>query len=201
MSADHYQAQQGINQQRAEQDMAVQQMGQTAADQAMLGRDRDLLEQIGDPDIEPPVTAEEHDVAEILSAELSHHNALGNITRDEYEDRKLLNAVLAMQVKAEYPQKAGVSSKCIGQYRTELLGADEGAKRPLPDKLARKIDSTLGEEGVKSQMTSLSIGAKAFEGITTSKAYASISGQNKTDSSGGIIDSAKSFLGFGGAED
>lgn len=201
MSAQQFQEQRNIDQERAERDMAMQEAAKPATDQAFGEGNRDLLQQIGDPDIDPPIGADEHDIGEILSAELSHHNALGNITRDEYENRKLLNAVLAMQVKAEYPRKAGVSSKCIGQYRRELLGPDEASKKPLPDKLARKIDSTLGEEGVKSQMTSLSIMAKAFDGITTSKAYASIGSGGDSGSDGGVIQSAKSFLGFGGAEE
>jgi hypothetical protein len=193
------QIQREIDKERAERQMAMEEAASAGADQAGFGREQTLLDQVGDPDIDPPPTAEEHDVEEILSAELSQHNALSNITREEYEDRKLLHQVLAMQVKAEYPAQSGVSSKCVGEYRRRLLGADEGAKKPLPSKLARKIDSTLGEEGVKTQMTALSINAKAFDGITTSRAYASISSDGDgPGSGGGIIESAKSFLGFGG---
>ena len=192
------QIQRDIDKERAERQMAMEEAASAGADQARLGREQTLLDQVGDPDIDPPPTAEEHDITEILSAELSQHNALSNITREEYEDRKLLHQVLAMQVKAEYPAQSGVSSKCVGEYRRALLGDGEGSKKPLSDKLARKIDSTLGEEGVKTQMTALSINAKAFDGITTSRAYASIGSDGSSGSGGGIIDSAKSFLGFGG---
>jgi len=175
-------------------DGAIGQATQGAAfDQAPTGRPRTFIREMGDPGISAPEDASTFE--QMLAAELSHHHVFGFITREEYEGLKIMNQALAMQVKAEHPRPTGPSSKCVGRYRREMFGED---KPVLTDDMARQVDSTLGEEGVRSMMQSKSVDATAFKGATQVKSVVATEGVGGSDDSGGWLSGMKSALGFGG---
>lgn len=173
-------------------DQAFSQAATAGFDQAEVHKSKQFFQAYSDPDIspQPGATGLERRVA----PELSHHQLFGNIDRREFERKQPINQALAMQVKAEFPKQSGASSKCRGRYRELLL--DE--RQPvLTDEMARKIDSTLGEDGVRSQMQSQSIDASAWKGITTMKSVVKTMGENASDAASGVLGRARKFL-FGG---
>lgn len=185
------------NGEKAEQqrrDAGFSQASQGGLDQAEVNKNRAFFESYSDPDISagPKASAFEARVA----PELSHHHLFGNIDRAEFERLQPLNQALAMQVKAEFPRRTGVSSKCTGQYRRRLVGDSNPV---LNDEMARKVDSTLGEEGVRKQMQSQSIQASAWKGITTMKSVVKTMGENAKSAGSGALGRAKKFL-FGGSD-
>jgi hypothetical protein len=162
-------------------------------DQARGGRAATFISEMGDPDISAPETA--GSLEERLAPELSRHHVFGNITREDFEDLKIANQALAMQVKAEHPKQAGPSSKCTGEYRRQLLGED---KVTLTDDRAREVDSTLGEEGTRTMMQSKSVEGLALEVATRVKSVVATEGTGSSGGNGGLMSSLKGALGIGG---
>jgi hypothetical protein len=175
-------------------DAGFAQASAAGLDQGQIHKDRRFFDSYRDPDISPGPAATQFEKR--VKPELSHHQMFGNIDRAEFERRQPLNQALAMQVKAEFPRRSGPSSKCTGSYREALVGERQPT---LTDEMARKIDSTLGEDGVRSQMQSQSIQASAWKGITTMKSVVKTMGENAKSASSGVLGRAKQFL-FGGNE-
>jgi hypothetical protein len=196
MSQAHQQFERQFEEQTDQQlrDMAFQQAASGGMDQAQVTKSRTFIREYSDPDVSPRPGADEFE--KLVAPELSQHHLYGNITEEEFLRQQPLNAALAMQVKAEFPRETGVSSKCTGSYREALTGE---RKPTLDDEMARKIDSTLGEEGVRKQMQSQSIGASAWKGLTQMKSVIKTATQGASDSGGGALGRAKSFL-FGGSD-
>jgi hypothetical protein len=162
-------------------------------DQARGGRAATFISEMGDPDISAREGA--GSLEERLAPELSRHHVFGNITRDDFEDLKIANQALAMQVKAEHPKQAGPSSKCVGEYRRQLLGED---KVTLTDDRAREVDSTLGEEGTRTMMQSKAVEGLALEVATRVKSVVATEGTGSSGGNGGLMSSLKGALGIGG---
>lgn len=173
-------------------DMGFQQAASAGMDQAQINKSPTFLREYGDPDVSPRPGAS--DFEKIVAPELSQHHLFGNITRSEFRSRQMQNRVLAMRVKAEYPKRSGVSSKCHGRYRREMFGE---AKPQRTEKMERKIDSTLGPGSVREQMQSQSIQASAWKGITQMKSVIQTAGNAASEHAGGALGRAKKFL-FGG---
>lgn len=189
---------QDLADERHEQQLREGAIGQAAQsaqiDQARGGRSETFIREMGDPDISPKPEA--GDLEERLAPELSHHHVFGNIKREDFENLKIANQALAMQVKAEHPRQAGPSSKCVGEYRRQMLGED---KVTLTDDRAREVDSTLGEEGTRTMMQSKSVDGMAFKGVTrVESVIATEGGAGSGESSGGLMSSLKGALGIGG---
>jgi hypothetical protein len=197
MSEAEQQFERQAEEQQAQQlrDMAFNQVAQTGGmDQGQVTKSRTFVREYSDPDISARPGAS--DLEEIVAPELSQHHLYGNITEEEFLRQQPLNSALAMQVKAEFPSQTGTSSKCTGEYRRELTGQD---KPVLNNEMARKIDSTLGEEGVRKQMQSQSVNASAWKGITQMKSVIKTATQSASKSAGGALGRAKNFL-FGGSD-
>lgn len=185
------------HEQRQAERLEEQAMGQASQaagmDPAARTKDASFLHEYGDADVSPRPDASEFE--QRVSSELSHHHLFGNIDRRERKRLQILNQALAMQVKAEHPRPTGVSSKCTGWYREQIVGED---KPVLTDDMAREVDSTLGEEGVRSQMQSQAVNASAWKGLTRIQSVAMTDRRSEGDSSSsGVFGRAKRFL-FGG---
>lgn len=179
--------------QERKRDHAMGQASQAAGmDPAARTNDASFLREYGDADISPRPGAT--GIEERVSAELSHHHLFGNIDRAERRRLQILNQALAMQVKAEYPRPTGASSKCSGWYRKKITGE---SKPVLSDDMAREVDSTLGEEGVRSQMQSQAVSGSAWKGLTRIQSVAMTDSRQDNSGSGGVFSRAKQFL-FGG---
>jgi len=190
----HFERQAEEQQNQQLRDMAFQQAATGGMDQGRITKSRTFIREYSDPDVSPRPGASEFE--KLVAPELSQHHLYGNITEEEFERQQPLNEALAMQVKAEFPRETGVSSKCTGEYREAI----KGEQRPvLTDEMARKIDSTLGGEGVRKQMQSQSIGASAWQGITQMKSVIKTATEGASESAGGAVGRAKSFL-FGGSD-
>lgn len=185
---------QQADRERAERDMAMSQASQPGIDQAGTTKNASFLREYGDPDISARPGASEFE--EQVAAELSHHHLFGNIDLEERKRLQILNQAQAMQIKAEYPRAAGPSSKCTGRWREKMKGED---KPVLTDDMARQVDSTIGEEGVKSQMQSQAVNGSAWKGLTRIQSVAMTDQRGGSDSSGGVISRASDFL-FGGGD-
>lgn len=197
---DRLDRQREVAREQAERQTALGQAEQRAAmDQSPTVPNRSFFAEYGDADLSPPVDSTTDDVINWVAAELSHHNLYGNITQAERERLKILNAPLAMQIKAEFPARTGTSSKCVGRYRRELFGGAPNAQREAekptmtPD-MAREIDSAVGEEGVRTQMQSQSVNASAWKGITQIQSVAHTVGEHASSAADGIVDRASNFL-------
>jgi len=173
-------------------DMGFQQAAQAGMDQAKVTKDASFINEYGDPDVSADADASPFE--QRVKPELSHHHLFGNITREEFRSRQFQNRVLAMRVKAEYPKRAGVSSKCHGSYREDVFGQE---KPQRTEEMERKIDSTLGPGGVREQMQSQSIQASAWKGITQMKSVIETAAHKGAEHAGGALGRAKKFL-FGG---
>jgi len=195
----HFQAQKEAQDEQQRRDMAFNQAAQAGGvDQAATTQNPSFMREYSDPDISPRPGATEFEKR--VAPELSQHQLFGNISRAEFEARKPLNDLLAMQMKAEFPRRSGPSSKCTGEYRRILTGTPEHQHPPVltPD-MARRIMSAVGEEGVKLEQLSGAIDGTTKEALTQiqSSVYTDTGGQGGGGgSSGGIAQSAKNLLGF-----
>lgn len=190
-----------VEQERDERQTALSQASEAARmDQGAQVPNQTFFSEYGRADLSAPPTASEDDVIQVVSAELSHHNLYGNITPEERDRLQILNAALAMQIKAEFPAPMGASSKCVGRYRAELFDDPDEANTPiLSADMAREIESAVGEEGVRSQMQSQSVNASAWKGITQIQSVAHTVGEGARDAAGGVVSRAKDLL-FGGGD-
>ncbi|MCU4926918.1 hypothetical protein OB905_13165 [Halobacteria archaeon AArc-dxtr1] len=121
---------------------------------------------------------ENNRLEERYAAEFGRHAGLGNITREEWEDRKHLNRARAILALQEYRRPNGLGSMCREDIRKAWTDEDE----PLPkrdDDLSREVRAMFDE---KTNLESLSIGAKGFDGLT--KIHAVTYSQNEGGSSG-----------------
>jgi len=198
MSSQQYQDyEEALREEEQLRDQAMNQAAQAGIDQAGTTKNASFLREYGDPDISSRPGADEFE--QRVAAELSHHHLFGNIDARERERLQILNQALAMQFKAEFPKPNGVSSKCTGQFRKAITGEDKPILQP---DMARQADSTLGEEGVRSQMQSQAQGASAWRGLTRIQSVAMTDqrgGDVRGSGGGGVLGRAKQFL-FGGGD-
>lgn len=190
----HYKEQLEAQEEQQKADMGFQQAAQAGMDQAKVTKDASFINEYGDPDVSPDADASPFEKR--VKPELSHHHLFGNITREEFRRRQFQNRVLAMRVKAEFPKRSGVSSKCHGSYRQEVFGE---ARPRRTEEMERKIDSTLGPGSVREQMQSQSIQASAWKGITQMKSVIETAAHKGAEHAGGALGRAKKFL-FGGGD-
>jgi hypothetical protein len=153
-----------------------------------------FLETLGDSDINDESGTDQTE--DILSAELSRVNILGNLPDIEYQRRSILSQNLSERVQSEFVPVSGPGSKCSGLYRAVLLGDPAEANRPrLTPAMARKVETAIGEEGVRTAQMSLARNAKAFDGITQIHTVASTDKNSSGSSDGsGLVGSVKKTL-------
>lgn len=195
MSTNHYEQMRERDREQSERDLAVSNASEAAADAAQPTAHPGFFERFVRPGLSAPPGA--GGLEQRLAPELSHHHVMANIDEDERDRLQVLNQALAMQFKAEFPRRAGPSSKCRGAYRKMMWGDDQPV---LDDEKARKADSALGEEGVRSMMQSGAVKSRVFDGFTKiqSVAIAENSGGSGSGSKG-AVGRAKDFL-FGSGD-
>lgn len=152
---------------QTEQSAAVQ----TAAQQATQGtpdlselQSKEFIETAFEPDVNrgdgvPGV--ENNRLEERFSAEFGRHVGLGNIDQEEWEHRKHANRAQAILALQEYARPNGLGSRCRPGIREAWAGEE-----PLPmrdDDMTREIKASFEE---KTNLESLSIDAKGFDGLT-----------------------------------
>lgn len=133
---------------------------------------------------------------ERYAAEFSRHRGLANISKEEWERRKLINQSKAIRACMEYARPRGAGHKCSPQLRQAWGDTDD----PLPtmdDDLYRETRAAFEE---LTDMESLSIDAKGFSGVTEVHAVTKSEGFSSGGSSGnnGLLSRVTGGL-FGGA--
>ena len=114
------------------------------------------------------------DLEQNFSAEFSRHLVFGDISRDKWETEGLLDHARSIAAKAEYVPQSGPGSKCSAEDRRIMTGSEGNGT--LTADMARQIDSAFEE---RTMARSLSIGARAFRGLTE------IISENRSENSGG----------------
>lgn len=138
---------------------------------------------LADPDLDDDRLG--GDLEPFVKGELSRAFALGNITRDEYEN-------LQLRIESEFWQ---VQNEMRGPSST--LGDDDmrmfyGGERPdLDDNAARRLRSA---REVKKNLTSLSVDARGLKSGTEIHAVARTEDGSADDEAGGLFASVGDYL-------
>lgn len=120
---------------------------------------------------------------ERFAAEFGRHAGLGNITQEEWEERKHLNRAKALLALQEYRRPNGLGSMCRSDIRQAWT--DENGALPMrDDDLAREIKATFDE---KTNLESLSINAKGFDGLTKIHAVSYTQNEGGSKDSSGLL--------------
>ena len=131
---------------------------------------------------------------ERYAAEFGRHSGLGNITQEEWEERKHLNRAKALLALQEYKRPNGLGSMCRADIRRAWTDEDD----ELPtrdDDLVRETKSTFDEVTL---LESLSINAKGFDGLTKIHAVSYTQNDGKGSDSGGLLSRMTGGLMGGG---
>lgn len=167
---------------------AQQQAVQQASRPEALSRvqDASFVETLGDADVG------DDDLAEFAQTELSRINILGDLDEAEYKRQQILTQNRAEQMKAELIPETGPGSKCKGEIREIMVGGQEPTASPSR---VRRIDSAVGEEGVRANMLSMSVGGRGLDAVSkiqsVTQAYTERMGREE---GGGAIQKAKRML-------
>lgn len=182
----HERMQKSVQRDQQQRAAAIEQ----ADPRALAGlRDEGLIETLLDPDVSTD-DDEDDDLSAALKTMLSRMHVLGNITREDHEARKPLNENRAERLKAEHPPAAGIGSKCTGEFREIVVG--EGMKEPLTPDRARRLEEAAD---VRTKMESLSVGGKAFDGVTRiQSAVYTERDEHDGDGGGSALSRARSLL-------
>lgn len=171
---------------------AAQQTAHERAAQGSIDLSRlqspDMIDELFSPDIDPDPDDLPEDVAgdleAKLAAEFGRHLGLGNITRDEYEERRIDDEAEALLVQQEFRRPAGRSGgKCTGAIREIVTGKDDARPELTPDR-SRRIKSAMEE---RSMLRSLSIDARGFRGLTEAIVYTRSEGFEESGGGGGGV--------------
>lgn len=157
---------------------AAKQAARSAPDLSEL-RSKEFIETAFEPDVNrgdgvPGV--DNNRLEERFSAEFGRHLGLGYIDKEEWERRRHMNRAKAILALQEFRKPNGLGSRCRSDIRQAWVGEDELPKRT--DDLDREVREAFEE---KSNLESLSIGAKGFDGLT--KIHAVTYSQNEGSSS------------------
>lgn len=126
---------------------------------------------------------ENNRLEERYAAEFGRHAGLGNITQEEWEERKHLNRAKALLALQEYRRQNGLGSMCRADIRKAWTDED-GALPMRDDDLARETKATFDE---KTNLESLSINAKGFDGLTKIHAVSYTQNDGSSGDSGGLL--------------
>jgi hypothetical protein len=157
-----------------------------------------FVEKFGEADISDPEDPDD-DIESVVATETSRQHTFANLDEDEYERQRILLQATAEQVRREFIPRSGFGSKCTGEYREILTGVSEAEHPPvLTPTMARRVNSAIGEEGVRSEQLSQARDGKAFEGLTQiqSSVYTD-TGEAGGGRGAGVLGKTKSLLGFG----
>jgi hypothetical protein len=173
------------------QQQAIQQMSRPES----LARVNDpgFVETLGDPDITDPADPND-DLGGVLKTELSRVNMLAAIDDLEQQRQQILTQNKAEQVKSELVPQKGPGSKCVGDVRRVMAG-ESSTPTATPDML-RRVDSAVGEEGVRANMLSMAVDGRALDAVTKIQSVAQTDVPSSDRSGGGAIQKAKEFLSF-----
>jgi hypothetical protein len=174
---------------------AQQQASQAAPDWSEL-QSKEFIDTAFEPSVNRPdgENFDNNRIEERFAAEFGRHAGLSNITRDDWEDEKLLNEAKALLAKQEYARPSGLGSRCTPGLRNAMTGQD--ALPILDDDLSREIHSTFDE---RTNLQALSIDARGFRGLTEVTAVSRSEGfDGPSNDDGGWLNRLTGGL-FGGA--
>ena len=174
--------------------IATQQASQGAPDLTEL-QSKEFNETAFEPDINRGDSVpgyEDNRLEQRFAAEFGRHRGLGNIDREEWERRKHVNRANAILALQEYARPNGLGSRCRPGLRKAWANAD-----PLPvrdDDLVRETKAAFDE---LTNLDSLSIGAKGFDGLTKIHAVTYSQSDGSKSESRGLLNRVTGGL-FGG---
>jgi len=176
--------------QRRREDQREQQTEQTARSLSQSAASQQgtaapgYWDMLGDPDVDDPAWGDSLEA--FAKAELSRAHALGNITRKEYQNKKLSIEQEFWQMQNEM---RGQGSTLEDDDMRMLYGED----RPdLDDSKARRLRSA---REVKTQTASLSVDARGLRSGTEIHAVARTESSDDDSGDGGMFGRASSYLG------
>jgi hypothetical protein len=170
------------------QQQAQRQAVQQATNPAALEKvqDSSFVETLGDADVG------DDDLQEFAQTELSRINILGDLDEAEYRRQQILTQNRAEQMKAELVPETGPGSKCRGEIRRIMVGHEEPTATPSR---TRRIDSAVGEEGVRANMLSMAVGGRGLDAVSKIQSVTQAYTDGSTGRSGeGVISKAKRML-------
>lgn len=179
------QRQQEQTQHSAATQTAVQEASRSTPDLSEL-QSKEFIETAFEPDTNrgdgvPGI--ENNRLEERFAAEFGRHAGLGNIPQEEWEERKHLNRAKALLALQEYRRPNGLGSMCRSDIRSAWT--DEDSALPMrDDDLTREIKATFDE---KTNLESLSINAKGFDGLTKIHAVSYTQNDGSSKDSNGLL--------------
>jgi hypothetical protein len=183
---------QGEEQRRQQtQQQAIQQMSQP--ENLARVNDPGFVATLGSPDISDPNDPND-DLEGAVKSELSRVNMLAAIDSLEKDRQQILTQNKAEQVKRELIPSKGPGSKCVGDVR-QIMAGETSTARATPQML-RRIDSAVGEEGVRSNMLSMAVDGRALDAVTKIQSVAQTDSGPSSSESSGALAKAKEYLGF-----
>lgn len=168
---------------------AQQQAVQQASRPEALSRvqDSSFVETLGDADVG------DDDLGDFAQTELSRINILGDLDEQEYRRQQILTQNRAEQMKIEMVPETGPGSKCTGEIRRIMVGHEEPTATPSR---MRRIDSAVGEEGVRANMLSMAVGGRGLDAVSKIQSVTQAYTDTNGSSSGGngYVKKAKEML-------